>query len=294
MISATPITATARCCRPEVPAVAQFRLPDPERVAAAMRQTAAAEVLPRFGRLAPADVTEKRPGETVTVADTAAEAMLTRLLAEIAPAQVVGEEGIETDPSQLARLGRPDPVWIVDPVDGTDNFAKGDKRFGMIVAYASQGETLAGWILDPVGDRIVWAAKGEGAWMNGERLVAALPAPISELFGTLGKRTREKLEARRNMDATGLPRTVARYGTIALEYLDLARGKLAYMRCVGRLKPWDHAAGVLIHAEAGGYSALGDGEGAYRPAPPRTKDGTLILAPDRSAWESLSAAFAAL
>jgi len=96
------------------------------------------------------------------------------------------------------------------------------------------------------------------------------------------------------MGEQGLPRTVARYGAIALEYLDLARGKLAYMRCVGRLKPWDHAAGVLIHAEAGGYSELADGEGAYRPAPLRTRDGTLILAPDRAAWESLSAAFAAL
>jgi fructose-1,6-bisphosphatase/inositol monophosphatase family enzyme len=73
-----------------------------------------------------------------------------------------------------------------------------------------------------------------------------------------------------------------------------ARGKLAYMRCVGRLKPWDHAAGVLIHAETGGYSELADGEGAYRPAPPRATDGTLILAPDRAAWESLSAAFAAV
>ena len=259
-----------------------------------MRATAVAEILPRFGRLAPADIAEKRPGETVTVADTAAEAMLTRLLGEIVPAQVVGEEGIEADPSQLARLAESDPLWIVDPVDGTDNFAKGDRRFGMIVAFARGGETLAGWILDPLNDRVVWAAKGEGAWMDGARLAAAFPAPVSELAGTTGRRMREKLEARREMGELGLPRTVARYGAIALEYLDLARGKLAYMRCVGRLKPWDHAAGVLIHAEAGGYSELADGEGAYRPAPLRTKDGTLILAPDRAAWESLSAAFAAL
>ena len=271
-----------------------MRLPDPERVAAAMRQAAAAEVLPRFGRLAASDISEKRPGETVTAADTAAEAMLTRLLAEIAPAQVIGEEGVESEPGLLAKLGGMEPLWIVDPVDGTDNFAKGDRRFGMIVAFAHEGETRAGWILDPLNDRIVWAVEGEGAWMNGERIAATSPAPISELSGTLGKRTREKLETRRSMGAKGLPLTVDRYGAIALEYLDLARGKIAYMRCVGHLKPWDHAAGVLIHAEAGGYSALGDGEGAYRPAPPRTKDGTLILAPDRMSWESLSAAFAAL
>ena len=259
-----------------------------------MRATAAAEVLPRFGRLSAADISEKRPGETVTIADTAAEAMLGRLLADIAPAQMVGEEGVESAPALLAKLGGTDPLWIVDPVDGTDNFAKGDNRFGMIVAYAVEGETRAGWILDPVNDLVVWAAKGEGAWMNGQRIAATAPAPVAELAGTLGKRARAKLETRRSQGAKGLPMTVERYGTIALEYLDLARGKLAYMRCVGHLKPWDHAAGVLIHAEAGGYSSLGDGEGVYRPAPPRKKDGTLILAPDRKSWESLSAAFAAL
>ena len=177
----------------------EFCFPDPARVAEAMRKTAAAEILPRFGRLAPSDIAEKRPGETVTVADTAAEAMLTRLLRELAPATVVGEEGIEAEPSLLARLAGPDPLWIVDPVDGTDNFAKGDKRFGMIVAFARGGETLAGWILDPLEDRVVWAAKGEGAWMNGERLAATLPAPVSELTGTTGRRMREKLEARRGM-----------------------------------------------------------------------------------------------
>jgi fructose-1,6-bisphosphatase/inositol monophosphatase family enzyme len=135
---------------------------------------------------------------------------------------------------------------------------------------------------------------GKGTRINGERLAASRPAPVTELSGTIGRRTREKLEARREMGAKGLPRTVARYGAIALEYLDLARGRIAYMRCVGRLKPWDHAAGVLIHAEAGGYSELADGEGTYRLSPPRTKDGTLILAPDRASWESLSAAFARL
>jgi len=268
-----------------------FPIPDPARVAAALRATAAAEVLPRFGRLAPADVAEKRPGETVTTADTAAEAMLARLLAEIVPAAVVGEEGIETDPRLLDRLGSLDPLWIVDPVDGTDNFAKGDRRFGMIVAFAHRGKTLAGWILDPLEDRLVWAAKGEGAWMNGTRLAASRPAPVAELTGTAGPRARERLESRRKMGAKGLPRTVARYGTIALEYLDLARGEIAYMRCVGRLKPWDHAAGVLIHAEAGGYSQLADGEGAYRLAKPRAKDGTLLLAPDRASWEALHMVF---
>lgn len=282
-------------------------MPSPEHVLAAMREAARAEVLPRFGTLAPAEITEKRPGETVTPADTAAEALLTRLLPMIAPGIVVGEEGVETDPSLLERIQGPGPLWIVDPVDGTTNFSKNIPRFGMIVAYVRDGETLAGWILDPLNDVAVWAAKGQGAWIAGQqihsttpartrktndtRIRATTPAPVTELSGTVGKRVREKIEALRASGAQNLPRLVPRYGTIALEYLDLARGRLAFMRCVGRLKPWDHAAGVLIHAEAGGFSALADGEGAYRPAPPRERDGTLVLAPDRATWESLSVAF---
>lgn len=275
-----------------------FLVPSPERVLAAMREAARAEVLPRFGTLAPAEITEKRPGETVTPADTAAEALLTRLLPMIAPGIVVGEEGVETDPSLLGRIQGPGPLWIVDPVDGTTNFSKGIPRFGMIVAYVRGGETLAGWILDPLNDVAVWAARGQGAWMAGQRIHSTTPAPMTELAGTVGKRVREKIEALRASGAKNLPNLVPRYGTIALEYLDLARGRLAFMRCVGRLKPWDHAAGVLIHAEAGGFSALAAGEGAeegaYRPAPPRARGGTLVLAPDRATWESLSAAFAAV
>ena len=265
-----------------------------------MRATAAAEVLPRLGTLAPSEITEKRPGETVTPADTAAEAMLARLLPAIAPAVFVGEECIETDPSLMARIQGSDPVWIVDPVDGTTNFSKGLPRFGMIVAYVRGGETIAGWILDPVNDIAVWAAKGQGAWMAGPRedakpatrIRATLPAPAPDLSGTVGKRVRDRIEAARASGAGNFPILVPRYGTIALEYLDIARGRLAFMRCVGRLKPWDHAAGVLIHAEAGGFSALVGEEGGYRPGPPRTRDGTLVLAPDRASWESLCTAFA--
>ncbi|MBM3565685.1 MAG: inositol monophosphatase [Alphaproteobacteria bacterium] len=259
-----------------------------------MRRAAATEVLPRFGNLAPGDVVEKRPGETVTAADTAAEIMLAGLLPAIAPGIVVGEEGIETNPALLDRIKGPDPVWIVDPVDGTTNFSKGISRFAMIVAYARGGETLAGWILDPLNDRAVWAIRGQGAWMAGARIKATPPAPIHSLTGTVGKKFRHTLEARRAKGESSLPKLVSRYGTIGLEYLDIARGELAFMRCVGKLKPWDHAAGVLIHAEAGGYSALGDGEGDYRPGPPRAKDGTLVLAPDKTTWEFLCAAFAAV
>ena len=80
-----------------------------------------------------------------------------------------------------------------------------------------------------------------------------------------------------------------RYGCTGREYIDLGRGTLDFAR-YQRLKPWDHAAGVLIHGEAGGFSALVEDERPYRPAPP-IMDDTVLLAPDEASWRALRTAF---
>ena len=108
---------------------------------------------------------EKGPGDLVTVADEESERQLTRRLMELVPnSAVIGEEAVAADQKVLDRIFDDVPVWIIDPVDGTSNFAAGKPAFGVIVAYARRGETLAGWIHDPLGKRTAVAMKGEGAW----------------------------------------------------------------------------------------------------------------------------------
>ena len=115
--------------------VGRLREGDSERVIALMHETAEAELLPRLGRLASSDVREKRPGDIVTVADEAAERRIAAGLARILPGvPVVGEEGVAAEPGLLARIGEADAAWIVDPLDGTANFAAGRDSFTMIVA----------------------------------------------------------------------------------------------------------------------------------------------------------------
>lgn len=267
-------------------------IPDVQSVIAVIREAAATEIVPRFRRLAKGEVREKRPGEVVTVADTAAEARLAPRLAALAPqSRVVGEEAFEHDPGVVAALGGPQPVWVIDPLDGTQNFVDGKACFATIVAYCRGGETLAGWIHDPLADRTVWAVAGQGAWSGGERLHIKAPAAVADMVGTLGKRLREALEARRQAGDKTIPATRARYGSIAQEYLDLARGRLHFTRCKGKLKPWDHAAGILIHREAGGFSARMEDGAAYRPGL-GIQQTTMLLAPDRASWESLRALLA--
>src|SRR5262249_9551648 len=118
--------------------------------------------MPRFRRLAAGDVREKAPGDLVTVADDAVEARLAPLLTSLVPGStIVGEEATASDVNLLNRLHADDPVWTIDPIDGTGNFAGGIPAFAVMVAFVFKGEISAAWIHDPVNARTAVAAVGE-------------------------------------------------------------------------------------------------------------------------------------
>lgn len=246
-----------------------------QRVADIVREVAEAEILSRFRHLAADQIREKKPGELVTEADTEAEkAMAPRLRGLILGSAVVGEEAVAADPALLTILDGGGDIWIIDPVDGTANFAKGNARFAVIVALVRDGVTVAGWIYDPIGGRMVMAEAGAGAWLGDTRLAVMPPAPLAELTGSV----------KRSGRLASLVAKVGRKGSAAHDYIDLVTGRLHFAH-YNRLMPWDHAAGVLIHAEAGGYAALTDG----RPYRPRAEEGGLLLAPSSGSWKSLQA-----
>lgn len=258
-------------------------IPDIDAVSRILREVSAAEIMPRFRNLAAGEIKEKGPGDLVTVADEAAERVLTRRLSDLLPGSlVVGEEAYAADPGVLDRLSGDQPVWIIDPVDGTHNFANGKPIFGTLLALAVKGQTMAGWIHDPNGDRMVTAVRGEGAWMDGRRLKALPPAAPSEMRGAMPTKfcdpdRRELLESRR-------PRLGPTYNLFcaAHEYLKLALGE-GHFSLYHRTMPWDHAAGVLVHGEAGGYSAKLDGT----PYLPTDRGGGILMAPDKASWLAL-------
>ena len=262
-------------------------LPDRDRVSQIIRDVARDIVMPRFRALAHHEISEKAPGDLVTIADLESEARLAIELPTLVPgSRVVGEEGFEHDNSVLAALGGDAPVWLVDPVDGTHNFAHGKACFALIVAYCHGGRTLAGWIYDPVADRMAWTAAGQGAWLDGKRVHAALPAAVADCEGSAGDRIRRRLDALRDEPGSVVPKRLTRYRCVGREYMDLAAGVLHFARYAGRLKPWDHAAGVLMHTEAGGYSRLVDSGAAYEPGPAILNE-ALFLAPDAESWRAL-------
>jgi len=261
-----------------------------EAVDAILRDAARAEIMPRFRRLAAADIrTKTGPLDMVTDADEGAERHIAAALAARFPGcAVVGEEGCSADPALADRLATAELSFVVDPVDGTANFAAGMPLFGCMAAAFLRGEAVAAWIHDPVGGDTVIAARGEGAWIAGPRgersapLRVAAPAPVGAMVGCVsyGYLT----EPRKSHVAARLPRLAKTWqlGCAAHEYRLLATGHV-HLSLYNRLMPWDHAPGWLIHREAGGHAARLDGS-AYDPA--RHRDGGLISAPDAASWRA--------
>src|SRR5215470_17897885 len=106
--------------------------------------------MPRYAKLAAGEVREKGPGDLVTVADEAVERRLAPELGQMLPGSVVlGEEAAAADPSRIELLDGTDPVWVIDPIDGTANFAEARGDFGVMVALVRHGEVLSSWIYDP-------------------------------------------------------------------------------------------------------------------------------------------------
>lgn len=258
-------------------------LPDSDSVVAIIRETAERDIIPRFRRLQRHEVMEKNAGEVVTIADIEAEHRLSRRLPELVPgSQVVGEEAVAKDASVLDRLSAGGPAWLVDPVDGTGNFAAGSPVFAVIVCFLVDGRSRAGWIHDPVSGETAIAYEGEGAWYAGERLSASSPTTFDAMIGSLNYSyfPHEMREAVRRRAHTF--RELRTYRCAAHDYLSLARGE-KHFSLYRRLWPWDHAAGVLLLREAGGYSARLDGAD-YRAA---DRVEGLLSTTDAQSWEAI-------
>lgn len=235
---------------------------DVTEVDAVVREAAAAEILPRFRQLAAHEIAEKSgPHDLVTVADRGAEDHLTAALTALLPGSVVvGEEAVAADPSSYAAIRGDAPVWIVDPVDGTRQFVRGEPGFCTLVALAHRGELLASWTYAAALDEMAVAVRGGGARLNGELLQAGSPAPGAELRVATSHPDFTTPEQKRSLLALRTEGVRTRpCGSAGLEYLAIARGTLDAVAFNWELA-WDHAAGLLLVEEAGGAHLTLTGE----------------------------------
>ena len=156
-----------------------------------------------------------------------------------------------------------------------------------MAAVTLRGEVVAGLIYDPMSDDMALALRGEGAWTEApdgrtSDLRVAAPAALSEMNGAISLNWLS--EPHRSIVSTNLPRAAATfsYRCAGPEYRLAASGQCHFL-IFGKLMPWDHAPGWLIHREAGGYSARIDGS----PYLPTHRSGGLIVAPDAVSWQAV-------
>lgn len=262
----------------------------------AVRRVAQAEILPRFRDLSAHEIeTKSGPDDLVTVADRAAEEALAMRIASILPgAAIVGEEAAEQDPSILGALTRDGLCVVVDPIDGTWNFARGLATFGVILAVTEARRTIFGLLYDPVLDDWMAARVGQGAAYSrpgrAPRPLSVAPQRPAERetgYVPLGLFDHSRKKA--------LAATYPGFGRVQSlrcschEYRLMAAGH-ADWQISQQSKPWDHLAGRLIVAEAGG--AVGTlGRAPHDPSDP---DAMLVSASSATRLAELTELFAPL
>ena len=256
-----------------------------DRVAELVREVATTIVLPRFRHLSAGEIHEKSPGDVVTIADQEAERALTAGLTRLLPgSEVVGEEAVAADPDVLRRVGDLGAVWIVDPVDGTNNFAAGKTPFAVMVALLHAGEPAASWILDVVADRMAIAESGSGAYLDGVRVKSRTDDPgAAAMRGTLARHYfPADLRAQVNDNAGAFASVTNGHHCAGYEYPSVATDEQQFAM-FWRILPWDHVPGALFVREAGGTVRHLDGD-PYRPT---DSERGLLIAPNEDMWHTV-------
>jgi myo-inositol-1(or 4)-monophosphatase len=236
---------TSRAAEPDLPAelleLARATAEEAAALVGAGRSTAAEQV-----------DTKSSPVDVVTAVDTASEALIVRRLLAARPDDgVLGEEG-------ASRAGTSGVRWVVDPIDGTVNFLYGLPAYAVSIAAEVDGATVAGVVLNVATGELFTAVRGQGAWLTAPgaaavQLHGSAPVSLEQTLVATGFGYRvEQRRAQGAVVAQVLPevRDIRRNGCASLDLCAAAAGRVdAYYEL--DLKPWDHAAGALVAAEAG-------------------------------------------
>lgn len=198
-----------------------------------------------------AEIHKKGRIDLVTAADLAVEAMFRERIAARFPDHVVLGEETPVTPDAVASRFR----WIIDPVDGTTNFAHGLQIFCVSIALEIDGRMEIGVVYDPTLDELFTAERGEGARLNGRRLAVSGCATLVDALLCTGfpYTVREDRRKQLHVFAAFLDeaQAVRRLGSAALDLCYVAAGRLDGF-WEEKIQPWDIAAGALIVEEAGG------------------------------------------
>lgn len=201
-------------------------------------------VLENFGKFSDPKVKDNSKG-LVTQTDLQAEKAILDILLSKSDYKILSEES--------GYFGKNEgPVWVVDPLDGTTNFSRSLPFFAVSIALMDGKESLVGVIIDPIQNKEYYAVKGEGAFLNGEKI--SLPRfdvdYIPAIVLNHGYAEKDRINYQELSKRLAKTNNILKLGTTALEMCFLASGSVDAFICSGD-EIWDFAAGILITAEVG-------------------------------------------
>lgn len=205
-------------------------------------------------------IREKGTSDLVSEADVSAERLIIEKIRTAFPDHSILAEESQTE---LLSADIPEHLWVVDPLDGTTNFAHGIPHFAVSIAYYHHGVAMCGVVFNPARDDWYVAARDAGAWYQGERLQVGVQDSLSDCLVGLGfyydrgAMMEATLTTIHQLFKVGI-HGVRRFGTASLDLAHVARGFYgAFFEY--QLSPWDFAAGRLLVEEAGGTVTTAQG-----------------------------------
>lgn len=236
-------------------------LPDIHDLARLVKDVAQQELRPRFKSVRQR---VKQNGTVLTEADLAMDRRLKEALAQRWQGIPFLSEEMRADDQNALLQDAQGPVWCVDPLDGTSNFAAGLPFYAVSLALITDAAPVLGLVYDPERDECFSALKSAGAWLNGNQLVAKrFGLPLNRTVALVDfKRLQPKLASALACDPPyGSQRNL---GACALEWAWIAAGR-GHIYLHGGQKLWDRAAGALVLSEASGCAATLDGTSFLEP-----------------------------
>jgi fructose-1,6-bisphosphatase/inositol monophosphatase family enzyme len=263
------------------------KVPDPQKVADIIQDVAVNIIEPRFQKLQDHEVqTKTGPSDLVTIADIEAEEALEKYLCDLIPGSIaMGEEAVSRGEKDTADMAQDETYWVIDPVDGTNNFRHGRPKFGCMVALVHHGETVQSWIYHIPRKIMSMGEKGAGAAMNDSPIhIDTTPSPLKQSDGFISvfyAPKEIKAVVQNNQDKLG---DVQAHMCCAHEYTLMLEGQASYAMYT-RTKPWDHLAGALLLEEAGAFVKKWD----KTPFTARSHDKGILAATSEQLWDDMYA-----
>lgn len=254
-----------------------------DKVVSIIREAGATKIMPHYKQLQSGDIREKNPGDFVTVVDEESERFLSKALTSLLPGSlVVGEESVEKDARVLDRLKENNPVWVIDPLDGTKYFLRGQGGFGILLSLVFNNVTRYGWIYDVEKDRLISAQNGEGVWLDGKRL------SFNDNYNAREDLKDMKLGCgqfgRFNITSEGFAhefKKVDMLGCVVEFASDFLMNKFDVLAHIGTKHTWDFSAAFMAMQEMGTHLRINEGE-IYKPN--YSGNSLVIAAPNEEVW----------